>query len=109
MKFLIDAQLPPFLVRLIQEAGHEAIHVADIGMSSSEDTIIWNYAASNSMVILTKDEDFAARIQLRPEILGVVWLRIGNCSNRALFTWFTSILPHVLKCLQQGDKLVEIL
>jgi predicted nuclease of predicted toxin-antitoxin system len=32
MRFLVDAQLPPALARHLVAAGHEAQHVADLGM-----------------------------------------------------------------------------
>jgi predicted nuclease of predicted toxin-antitoxin system len=109
VKFLIDAQLPPALALFLKEAGHEAKHVIDIGLASSDDSLIWDYAVSNATVIITKDEDFAARIQIYPKGPKVVWLRIGNCTNRALLHWFAPLLPHILNCLQQGEKLIEII
>jgi predicted nuclease of predicted toxin-antitoxin system len=109
VKFLIDAQLPPALVLFLEEAGHEAKHVIDIGMANSDDSLIWDYAVSNAVVIITKDEDFAARIQIYSKCPAIVWLRIGNCSNRALLQWLSPLLPHILDCLQRGEKLIEII
>ena len=59
MRFLIDAQLPPALVRLIRDTGHECEHVADILMRDADDSPIWNYAVEHDAAIITKDEDFA--------------------------------------------------
>lgn len=109
MKFLIDAQLPPALALFLEGAGHEAKHVIDIGLARSDDSLIWDYAVSNAAIIVTKDEDFAARIQIYSKGPAVVWLRIGNCSNRALLQWFAPLLPHILNSLQQGEKLIEII
>jgi predicted nuclease of predicted toxin-antitoxin system len=109
VKFLIDAQLPPALVRLFAEAGCEAEHVIDMGMEKCDDSTIWDYAVSKAAVIVTKDEDFAARIQMDPEGPTIVWLRIGNCSKRDLFQWLTPMLSHILDCLRQGEKLIEII
>jgi predicted nuclease of predicted toxin-antitoxin system len=36
MKFLIDAQLPPALCEWLRARGHEADHVADLGMIASD-------------------------------------------------------------------------
>jgi len=38
----------------------------------------------------------------------IVWLRIGNCSNRALHAWFGPLLPDVMNQIQQGQKLIEL-
>jgi predicted nuclease of predicted toxin-antitoxin system len=78
-------------------------------MGKCDDSMIWNYAVSKAAVIVTQDEDFAARIQMDPEGPVIVWLRIGNCSNRDLFQWLASMLPHILGCLRQGEKLIEII
>lgn len=51
MKFIIDAHLPPDLARwLSEEVGHDAKHVADIGLRDSEDTPIWRYAIDQSTI-----------------------------------------------------------
>ena len=70
--------------------------------------MIWNHAVSNNAVIVTKDEDFAARIPMDRELPPIVWLRVGDCSNRALLQWFSPVLAQVLNSLRQGDKLIEV-
>ena len=44
MRFVVDAQLPPALARLLAQRGHHAEHVADIGLRNANDTPIWRYA-----------------------------------------------------------------
>ena len=61
MRFIIDAQLPPGLVRWLIDAGHEARHLEEVGLREAEDAAIWRYALDHQAVILTKDEDFASR------------------------------------------------
>jgi predicted nuclease of predicted toxin-antitoxin system len=41
VRFLVDAQLPPALARVLSEKGHEAEHVADLGLVSATDSKIW--------------------------------------------------------------------
>jgi len=38
----------------------------------------------------------------------ICWLRVGNCSRRALVGWFLPQLPRVIAALDQGAKLVEV-
>jgi predicted nuclease of predicted toxin-antitoxin system len=59
VRFLIDAQLPPALARLLTEHGHQAEHVHDIGRGDAPDRELWQYALDHDAVIVTKDEDFA--------------------------------------------------
>lgn len=109
MRFLIDAQLPPVLSRLLIQAGHVSEHVAEVGLVDADDQLIWDYAGSCGAIIVTKDEDFASRKILQPDSPQVVWLRIGNCTNQALVKWFIPILPAVIERLQSGDALVELI
>ena len=79
MRFLVDAQLPPALARWLTGAGHDAQHVADLGLQASPDRVVWDHATAIGAVIVTKDEDFAlrrTRVLVGPQVL---WLRIGNC------------------------------
>lgn len=109
MKFLIDAQLPPALARLITSLGHEAIHVEEAGILGTTDQAIWNYAIANGQAIITKDEDFKNILVLTSApTTPVIWVRIGNCSNTALAQWFHPLFPQILAHLQQGEMLIEL-
>ncbi|MFE3446640.1 DUF5615 family PIN-like protein [Nocardia sp. NPDC059180] len=41
MRFVVDAQLPPAVARVLAEDGHDAVHVCDIGLLSAPDIEIW--------------------------------------------------------------------
>ena len=108
MKFLVDAQLPPAFARWICEQGHEAQHVEDVGLRNAEDGPIWDYALNKGAIILTKDEDFAARSARELNCPIIVWLRIGNATNRILLQWWWPRWPQVLKLLDEGHRLIEV-
>lgn len=108
MKFLIDAQLPVALARFIRGQGHAAVHVADAGLAGADDPPIWDRAVREVEVIVSKDEDFAVRRTLTTRGPPVVWLRVGNCSNRALLAWFTLLWPEVVRRLAADDPLIEV-
>ena len=108
MRFLVDAQLPPALARWLREAGHDAQHVEDAGLSEAEDSTLWRYALENQPVLITKDEDFAERARQSRTAPVILWLRVGNVSNRALRSWFMPQLPQVIAWIEQGTRVVEI-
>jgi len=108
MKFLVDAQLPPALARLLESHGHVAKHVIDINMHADDDTAIWDYAIEMEMAVVTKDEDFAHRFNQGGPSPVIVWLRVGNTSRRALLQWFQPLLPQVIQLMEQGERLVEV-
>ncbi len=84
MRFLVDAQLPPSLARFLETQGHEAKAVREVGLREAEDPAIWSFALSGSWIVVTKDEDFAERALQAPSGPQVLWLRIGNSTNRVL-------------------------
>ena len=108
MRFMVDAQLPPALARMLTDHGHHAEHVADIGLRDADDSPIWNYALQHLAVIVTKDEDFPHRLRRSKISPIIVWLRIGNTSRRSLLLWFEPLLPQIETLIQQGDGLIEV-
>jgi uncharacterized protein DUF5615 len=66
------------------DRGQGLLHVSDLGFSSADDKDIWSHAKSNDFIIISKDEDFADLCVLDSEPASVIWLRIRNCSKRAL-------------------------
>ncbi len=108
MRWIIDAQLTPALEGLLIERGHQAEHVKTVGMHDASDGLIWDYALENTAIILTKDEDFQTRAMVVKVAPVVVWLRIGNCSRRALLEWFEPLLDGIEERLEKGDPLIEV-
>lgn len=109
MKFVLDAQLPPALAVFLREHGHEAVTVREAGLRDAEDPAIWEFALAETAAILTKDEDFAVRARLAAVGPPVVWLRVGNCSNRALRLWLGPRLEGIVQLVGQGGRLVEVI
>ena len=108
MKFLIDAQLPPALARWIETQGHHATHIFEIGLERATDRPVWEHARIDNAVIITKDEDFANRWLLSNRPVPLIWIRKGNCSNRALLAWLEPLWPVALTRLEQGELLIEL-
>ena len=108
MRFLVDAQLPPGLVRLFREAGLQAVHVTDVGLLNAGDNEIRAYAVSEGMIVVTKDEDFAVARRLSASAPAVMWVRIGNATNRVLMERLRPVLAEVLDALAGGEPIVEV-
>ena len=109
MRFLVDAQLPPALACWLREAGHEAEHVEDVGLREADDGAIWAYALHSGAIIVTKDEDFSARSAQTATAPPIVWLRVGNTTNRVLRTWFEARLAGIIELAGQRHRLIEVI
>jgi predicted nuclease of predicted toxin-antitoxin system len=107
-RFVIDAQLPPGLATHLSELGYVAEHVNRIGLGAAGDSAIWQHVRDIGATLVTKDEDFVAlalRDRSGPQ---VIWLRVGNISNDALWTTISAALDEILKSLESGEQIVEV-
>ena len=108
MNFLLDNQLPVALAKRLVALGHESRHVLDLGLDKATDTEIWKHAATHSLVLITKDEDFLQRASLPDVPVQIIWVRLGNCRNIVLLGAFESVLTQLVAALQAGNRVVEI-
>jgi predicted nuclease of predicted toxin-antitoxin system len=106
--FLIDAQLPPALARLLNDRAQVAEHVNDVGLGESPDRDLWRYALEHGAVIVTKDEDFANKAALGGDAPTVVWIRVGNTRRAVLLAWFEPLIEQVISLVEAGDRLIEL-
>jgi predicted nuclease of predicted toxin-antitoxin system len=109
MRFLVDAQLPIGLARMLQQLGHEAEHVADLEMMQTSDKLIWAWAKQNERIIISKDEDFVILHNTDDSPVRLVWIRVGNTRRKELLAWFERVLPLVEEKLTAGELLVELI
>ena len=107
MKFLIDEQLSPSLARWLAERGQEAEHVYEAGLMGMADADVARRAVRTGAVIVSKDEDF---LSFRGDIgsVQVLWIRVGNVSNRVLFERLESVWTDVIGDLQRGEPIVTV-
>lgn len=108
MRFLVDNQLPNALAVHLRRQGHDAIHVMDIGLDEAADADIWDYAATNQCVVVTKDEDFSDMLLFRQDTVPIVWVRLGNCRKPELLATFDRAMEQVISSLNRGETLIEM-
>ncbi len=108
MRFIIDNQLPSALAPWLEQRGHAAEHVLNIGLAQSKDTPVWHYAQQHGAIIITKDDDFAEWVRRGRPGPAVIWLRIGNSSKRTLLNWLEPLWPVIVRQLEQGERLIEV-
>jgi predicted nuclease of predicted toxin-antitoxin system len=108
LRFVVDAQLPPALAAHLSAQGFKAEHVNRIGLGPAEDSDIWAYAIEHRAVLITKDGDFAALARRSPAGPQVVWIRLGNVTNRALWSALRHALAEIVDALGSGDRVIEV-
>jgi predicted nuclease of predicted toxin-antitoxin system len=90
------------------ELGIEARHVFDVGLAGATDIEIFHAARRVSADVVTKDMDFVLLSERHGPPPKIVWITIGNTSNRQLWKSVAAAWPRVEQLIKAGEPLIEI-
>ncbi len=103
MRFLVDAALSPLLAEELSRAGHDALHVREIGLASAADEVLFDEAARQDRVLVSADTDFGTILALRRERKpSVVLFRRGQRRPDQQMNSLLANLPSIEAALEQG-------
>ncbi|HRN69269.1 MAG TPA: DUF5615 family PIN-like protein [Promineifilum sp.] len=107
MRFLIDNALSPQLAHGLLAAGHDAIHVRDVGLGTAEDETIFDLALAEERVIISADTDFgtllAERQESKPSF--ILFRRIADEPQQQLAILLVN-LDSIQEALENGSVVV---
>ena len=93
MKLVIDMNLSPDWVPLLQEHGFQAVHWSSIGARNADDTEIMQWARDNQSVVFTHDLDYGIILALtRAGTPSVIQARTQDVSPAHLGSRVISVL-----------------
>jgi len=84
VKLLLDENLSDRIIPSIVDLYPDSEHVKALGLTNTDDTLIWNYAKANGFVIVSKDSDFHQRSLLYGHPPKFIYLRIGNSATSTI-------------------------
>lgn len=103
IKALLDQGLPRSSVAGLIQAGWDAVHVADIGMSQASDKTILHYAAENNRFVITLDADFHALLAVSDMVTpSVLRIRREGLQGQQLANLLLEIWPRIAEQMRQG-------
>lgn len=108
MRFLIDNNLSPQVADRLQAAGHNALHLRDLGLQAATDAEVMARAATDYRVLVSADTDFGtllARLQAQvPSVLLIRRLVGRSAADQAAI--ILANLPDVVEDLDAGAVVV---
>ena len=104
MKFLIDQALSDVVASGLCNAGHDAVHLRDYGMSRSPDTEVLAKAVEENRVLVSADTDFGELLakskDSKPSV--VLFRGILNRHPDRQVELILKYLPDISAALEQG-------
>jgi len=86
LRFLVDNALSRKLAERLRQAGHDAVHLREIGRQSAPDSEVLARAVEEDRIIISSDMDFgdliAARELIRPSV--ILFRRVQRRTNSRL-------------------------
>lgn len=106
MKFLVDAQLPTRLARLLSEAGYDTLHTRDLPQqNATPDADINALSISEQRIVITKDADFLNSFLIIQQPYKLLLVTTGNIKNSDLESVFTQNLSRIVELFEQHSYL----
>ena len=103
MRWLLDQGLPRSTVNHLGEAGHDAIHVGDIGMAAAPDSAILARAATEQRIVVTFDSDFHSLLAASQAVSpSVIRIREEGLKGNVVAKLLIHISGRFLKDLTDG-------
>ena len=108
MRFLIDQALSPAVAIELNRAGHDAIHVRELGMQAASDQEIFDHAAQDDRIVFSADTDFGTLLAIRKQSSpSVILFRHGSQHRPADQTALLKTnLPQIAAALDAGSIVV---
>jgi predicted nuclease of predicted toxin-antitoxin system len=106
MKILIDMNLSPDWVKVLERAGWKAIHWSTVGDMRAPDDVIMSWARENGYIVFTHDLDFGVLLALtRAESPSVVQVRAQDVFPNVLGKRLVMVLQEHESVLEKGALL----
>jgi len=103
IRYLIDANLPYYFSLW---EGKEFVHQTDLGADWS-DSVIWDYAKTHHVTIITKDADFSNRMMISDPPPRVIHIKTGNMKLSEFYSFLSTQWEEILQ-MSQDHKLVNV-
>jgi predicted nuclease of predicted toxin-antitoxin system len=102
VKYLVDAQLPSKLSRMLHAYGLDSLHTDDLPRRErTDDETIIRIADREQRIVITKDADFLDSYLVRGSPSKFLFVTTGNIPNSALLQLFEQNIEMINNLFEQ--------
>ena len=108
MRFLVDQCLSPEFARKLSDAGHDVVHLRELGLERAPDPEVLDVARSQGRVLVSADTDFGTLLA-RSSATGpsvVMFRRATGRRPAAQAVLLIDNLPAISEALETGSVVV---
>lgn len=103
MKILVDMNLSPLWVQVLEDHGHTATHWSSVGEGGAPDSELITWARENDNIVFTNDLDFGAILAVtRAKAPSVIQVRAKDVSPEHLAEILIRGLRQYRELLEKG-------
>jgi predicted nuclease of predicted toxin-antitoxin system len=106
VRLLFDQNLSPRLLALLSDLYPDSTHVRNEGLQTADDSTVWDYAARQGYIIVSKDADFHQRSFVLGHPPKVIWIQRGNCSTDQIAGLLRLYHPALMAFEQDATRVV---
>ncbi len=107
MRLVVDMNLSPEWVAVLQTAGHDAIHWSNVGNPRATDAEILTWARQEERIVLTHDLHFGTLLALTRETgPSVLQVRTQDVTPSAISEMVAGVLKRFQSELERGALIV---
>jgi predicted nuclease of predicted toxin-antitoxin system len=104
VKLLLDENLSPRLVRLLARTYAQVDHIDTLGLRGRSDQEVWERAAADGYVLVSKDDDFRQLSFLHGAPPKVVWLAVGDASTDTIAALLTAAMDGLQTFVEDPEE-----
>ena len=109
MSLLFDQNISPRIVKHFLSVFPESKHVRNVGLEDASDTLIFDFAKKNNLVVVTFDSDFVDLNVVRGIPPKIIWIRTGNLTTGAVADILNSNIESLKRFLESDQPEHQIL
>jgi predicted nuclease of predicted toxin-antitoxin system len=107
VKLLLDENLSPLPASTLRKLGHDAVAVAECGLSGADDSAVRAFAIEGGRILVTLDADFANVLRYPPSNTpGVIRLRVHPATEGAIEALLRSTITRLAEVDLDGKLVV---